>query len=378
VSEPPAYLYLTTTGRRSGQPREIEIWFTERDGRHYLIAEHGEKARWVQNLRADPRVRWRMGDARFEGRARVVDATAEAELHAAVRAASVAKYGWGDGLVVELAPGGVAEHYAAPGLAQRVLDGLRRAGKDPDALTPDDLAPLDQFHTGAKAATLELARLAGVGPGMDVLDVGGGLGGPARTLAATFGCRVTVLDFTEAYCEVGADLTRRTGLTDRVRFQHGDAVAPPFPDASFDLVWSQHSSMNIADKAGLYRALVRMLRPGGRLAFHEILAGPAGTPPHFPVPWARDPELSFLAPSAEIRALLAGLGLRELAWTDTSPAALEWFRQRASAVRGAPPPPVGLHLLLGADLPAMLANQVRNLDERRIAVIQAVFERARV
>jgi deazaflavin-dependent oxidoreductase (nitroreductase family) len=98
----PELLYLTTTGRRSGQAREIEIWFTRRAGRYYVIAETGARAQWVQNLHADPRVRWRVGAARFAGRARVVDASAEPALHAAVQARSAAKYGWGDGLVIEL------------------------------------------------------------------------------------------------------------------------------------------------------------------------------------------------------------------------------------------------------------------------------------
>ncbi len=100
----PAYLYLTTTGRRSGRLREIEIWFTRREGRYYLVAEHGERARWVQNILADPRVRWRVGDSAFEGRARVVDPAAEPALSATVQGRSTEKYGWGDGLAVELTP----------------------------------------------------------------------------------------------------------------------------------------------------------------------------------------------------------------------------------------------------------------------------------
>ena len=108
MSAEPAYLYLTTTGRRSGRPREIEIWFTRRDGRYYLIAEHGERAQWVRNILADPRVRWRVEDAAFTGRGRVVDPVAEPALSAAVRALSTEKYGWGDGLVVELTPGPAA------------------------------------------------------------------------------------------------------------------------------------------------------------------------------------------------------------------------------------------------------------------------------
>jgi deazaflavin-dependent oxidoreductase (nitroreductase family) len=100
----PAYLYLTTTGRRTGQPREIEIWFTRHEGRDYLVAEHGERAAWVRNIAADGRVTWRVGEGRFAGRARVVDAAREPELSRTIRRLSSRKYGWGDGLVVELTP----------------------------------------------------------------------------------------------------------------------------------------------------------------------------------------------------------------------------------------------------------------------------------
>ena len=104
MSPSPKYLYLTTTGRLSGRPRRIEIWFTRHEGRYYLVAEHGRRAQWVQNLLADPAVRARVGARSFRARARVVDRRAERELVGAVRRRSEAKYGWGDGLVVELSP----------------------------------------------------------------------------------------------------------------------------------------------------------------------------------------------------------------------------------------------------------------------------------
>jgi deazaflavin-dependent oxidoreductase (nitroreductase family) len=98
------FLYLTTTGRVSGQPREIEIWFTERDGRFYIIAEHRERAKWVRNIKARPQVDVRVGDRQFDATARIVDENREPQLIAAVKALSDAKYGWSDGLVVELTP----------------------------------------------------------------------------------------------------------------------------------------------------------------------------------------------------------------------------------------------------------------------------------
>jgi SAM-dependent methyltransferase len=270
----------------------------------------------------------------------------------------------------------VNDHYGRPDLGAAILAAVRAAGKNPDRLTPDDLAPATEFHTRGQEATREMARLAGLDAGMRVLDVGGGLGGAARTLASEFGCQVTVLDLTAEYCRIGEMLTARTGLGDRVTFQQGDALAPPFADASFDVVWTQHSSMNIADKERLYAELRRVLRPGGRLALHEIMAGPV-QPIHFPVPWAREPALSFLRPAATVRTLLAGTGFAEVAWVEGTAAALAWFQQRAAAVAAGGLPPLGLHLLLGSDFGPMFHNQVRNLAEDRIATIQAVFERPR-
>jgi SAM-dependent methyltransferase len=160
-----------------------------------------------------------------------------------------------------------------------------------------------------------------------------------------------------------------------VSFEHGNALALPFPAESFDAVWTQHSSMNIADKRQLYTEIHRVLRPGGRLALHEIMAGPEGTP-HFPVPWARESSVSFLPAPGDIRALLRGLGLQERAWDDQTAPTLAWVRQRVAAAAGGPPPPLGLHLLLGADTGAMFANLTRNLDEGRVTVVMAVWEKA--
>jgi ubiquinone/menaquinone biosynthesis C-methylase UbiE len=268
-------------------------------------------------------------------------------------------------------------HYGRPGLGDLILDGMRAAGKDPDRISPDDLAPVDQFHIRGQEATLELAGLAGLRAGQQVLDVGGGLGGPARTLAAELGCRVTVLDLTEEYCRVGASLTARTGLQDRVCFQHGSALEMPFPDASFDVVWTQHSTMNIAPKERLYTEIYRVLRPGGRLAMHEIVAGPV-QPIHFPVPWAPDAAISFLQSYGEIRSMLKRAGFTELAWMDVSRPSLEWFRERVAAMSAAgvaAPPPLGLHLLLGPLFGPAFQNQICNLEEDRIAVLEAVLER---
>ena len=260
----------------------------------------------------------------------------------------------------------ISAYWGRSGLGQAILDTLEASGKNLDALTIDDLAPMDQFHGGGKKATQRLARLAALSSGTRVLDVGGGLGGPARTLAVEFGCHVTVLDLTEPYVQAGALLTVRLGLNDRVTHQTGSALALPFPDAAFDVIWTQNSSMNIADKAGLYTGFHRVLKPGGRLAFQEPMAGPV-QPPIFPVMWARDAASHFLRTPIEMRELIENAGFRSCAWDDVTTTHLQ---------PDAPAPVYSIqHLVMGDDLAAIRAAGQRNSEESRIVMIHAVFER---
>jgi SAM-dependent methyltransferase len=270
----------------------------------------------------------------------------------------------------------VARHYQRPGLLDSIDAALRSAGRDPERPRLEDLAGVDHFHLRGLEATHELARLAGVAAGMKVLDLGGGIGGPARVLASVWGADVTVLDLTPEFCRTGEALTRRLGLDDRVRFRVGDALRQPFEAGAFDLVWTQHSTMNIPDKPRLYHEAHRVLRRGGALAMHEVAAGPGG-PAHFPVPWAPSGEISFLLPAAELRSTITAAGFREAEWEDVTAVSTEWLRARFGA-----PPPAGAapaltpQVILGEGFRPAFENLLRNLDEHRVRVVEAVFQRA--
>ena len=265
-------------------------------------------------------------------------------------------------------------YYEGPDLTDLILDELTQAGLDPQALDVDDLAPLDEFHALGRAASIALAELAEVQPGERVLDAGAGIGGPARFLATRYGAQVTALDATDRFCRAAELLTRGAGLTNQVQIVCGDALALPFPDHSFDVAWTQALIQNISDKEQLIAELARVLRPGGRLAMFEVLAGPGG-PLEFPVPWGNQEEHSWLATPEALRELLDSGPLTLSAWNE-GPAALETIVHAAQSLPAASvEPQLGLHLLM-PDYQARMEGLARNVAQQRIVLVQAVAERA--
>jgi sarcosine/dimethylglycine N-methyltransferase len=266
---------------------------------------------------------------------------------------------------------GVRDHYRATGLTERLRTALAAFGPDEQRLTPQQLATLDQFHTRGLAATVELAKLAGIAADMSVLDVGSGLGGPARFLAATYGCQVTGVDLSEPFVDAARYLTERTAQSERLSFETASAVELPFDDGHFDIVLLQHVAMNISDRARLYREIRRVLKLSGRFAIYDVVLNRGD--PLYPVPWARTPATSFLLTAAATREAIEPAGFRTLAWQDDSEAANAWFAQlRASG----PPPSPNLGVVMGPDFVQLAANLGRNLMEGRLGILTAVFEAA--
>ena len=268
---------------------------------------------------------------------------------------------------------GVRDHYRATGLTERLKTALAAFGPEDQQLTPQQLAPLDQFHTRGLAATAELGKLAGITAGTSVLDVGSGVGGPARFLAATYGCQVTGVDLSEPFVDAARYLTERTGQNGQVSFETASALELPFDAGRFDVVLLQHVAMNIADRARLYREIRRVLKSGGMFATFDVVLN--DSEPHYPVPWARTPATSFLLTAAATRAAVEPAGFRALAWHDDTEAAKAWIAQlRASG----PLPSPNLGVVMGPDFAQLAANLGRNLMEGRIGILTAVFEAAPV
>jgi len=267
----------------------------------------------------------------------------------------------------------VRDHYRATGLTERLKAALADLGPEGQQLTPQQLAALDQFHTRGLAATADLAKLAGITADMSVLDVGSGVGGPARFLAQSHGCRVTGIDLSEPFVEAARYLTERTGQNGQVSFETASALELPFEDGRFDVVLLQHVAMNISDRARLYREIRRVLKPGGRFATFDVVSN--GGEPHYPVPWARTPATSFLLTPAATREAIERAGFSTRAWQDDSEAAKAWIaRLRASG----PLPSPNLGVVMGPDFAQLSANLGRNLMEGRLGILAAVFEAAPV
>jgi ubiquinone/menaquinone biosynthesis C-methylase UbiE len=267
----------------------------------------------------------------------------------------------------------VRDHYRVTGLTDRLRTALAAFGPEDQRLTPQQLAALDQFHSRGLAATAELANLARITAGMSVVDIGAGIGGPARFLAASCDCKVTGIDLSEPFVEAARYLTKRTGLDAAVAFETGSALDLPFDKNRFDVAMLQHVAMNIHDRSRLYREIRRVLKQGGRFATFDVVAQHGE--PLFPAPWARSPAASFLLSADATRAAVEQAGFRMLEWKDDTEAAKAWVAQLRES---GPPPAPNLGLLIGPDFPLLVANLGRSIMEGRVGVLMAVFEAAPV
>jgi len=268
----------------------------------------------------------------------------------------------------------VERHYGSAGIAERVLAAFR-AANGPDApVTPEGLAPFDHFHGRGVAATQELAAQLALQPGERILDIGSGIGGPARWFAAKFAVQVTGVDLTPEFCAAAEALNAATGLADRVAIRQGSALALPVPDGAFDAAYSQNVIMNIADKRQFYREAFRALRPGGRLALSNLCAGPAGEP-YFPVPWATTRDTSFLATPESMRADLIAAGFEIADFRDITAATREAQRRTRARLEKGDMPKIAVDIIMGERAAEMQLNSIRTIEDGRGIAIEALVKK---
>ncbi|MCU1640146.1 MAG: SAM-dependent methyltransferase [Nocardia sp.] len=253
------------------------------------------------------------------------------------------------------------------GVSRRNIEqALIVAGKDLEHLRPEDLALLEDFHTMGRYATSQLVDLVGITATDEVLDAGSGIGGTARFVADRCHCRVTAVDLTEEYCDTARWLNQLVGLDDRISVRRADVTDLPFADATFQVAFSQHVQMNVADKASLYREARRVLVDGGRLAMWDITSGENGELV-YPLPWADRPDLGHLVGSGELRAVVESSGFEIEHWNDLTDQATALMQ----AILALPPAPLGLHAFV-TDFAQKAANLTHALADGRLRVIQGV------
>lgn len=266
--------------------------------------------------------------------------------------------------------GEVEQHYTSLSLFDKITGLFQKQGIE--RITLKHLSMLDQFHLRGAAASMELAREAELIEKDHVLDVGCGIGGPARMLANNYGCTVTGIDITQEFVNTATRLSQLTGMDDKTRFVCGDALALPFPDNTFDAVWTQHVQMNVEDKKKFYGEIHRVLKKEGSLIFHDIFCNHPGSL-KYPVPWASSEKISHLISTSQLHQLLTSLGFYIRQTRDQTDAAIGFLSENNEPVTDTIP--FSPQILMGENGREKLSNLLQNFREGKLTVQSGVFRK---
>ena len=267
----------------------------------------------------------------------------------------------------------VEEQYYAPDLFEDIVGRLTELEIDLNDVSRNDIAGVDEFHVRGAEVSKELVNDLGLIEST-VLDVGCGIGGPSRMIADKFNSKVTGIDISQEYIRTAQKLSDLVGLSDKTSFIQADALNLPFDNGSFDVVWTQHVQMNIEDKSRFYSEIKRVLKDNGVFIYYDIFRL-NGKDVNYPVPWANDASISFLATTTEMDKILRGLGFTKSKSTDQTYKATQFLIGLFEKVKKNGLPKLGLNVLMGDATKEKLGNILKGLEEEKIALQSGVYRK---
>jgi len=270
----------------------------------------------------------------------------------------------------------IADHWGKGDLYSLIVSALNKMSKPLEGLTLEDLAPVDHFHARGFPATVELADRLPIKSGQRILDIGCGLGGPARYMATRFQCHVSGLDITAPFVEAANKLTALLGMQDKVQIELGDGHHLPYPNSEFDGAYTQHVTMSVADRPRFFAEAYRVLKPGAFFALTEHGLGPKGQP-HYPAPWSEDGTGAYLVTPSETRAVLEKTGFEGIMVEDTGAKYAAGYRIALEKAEKGALPPLGIHILMGETALQKTRNTLRNIEEGRTHPFQLICRKPR-
>jgi SAM-dependent methyltransferase len=270
----------------------------------------------------------------------------------------------------------LADHWGRGDVYGLIMSAFNKMSKSLEGLTVEDLAPVDHFHARGFPATVELADRLPIKSDQHILDIGCGLGGPARYIAKRFHCTLSGIDITEPFVEAANKLTTLVRMEGQVKIRHGDGQRLPYPDSHFDGAYTQHVTMNVADRRKFFAEAYRVLKPGAFFALTEHGLGAKGNP-HYPVPWSADGSVAYLVTPSETRAFLEETGFEDIVVEDTGAKYVAGYKVMIEKAERGALPPLGIHILMGETALQKMRNAARNIEEGRTHPIQLICRKPR-